>query len=60
MWGWWVVAGGPAWGPLVTRGEDNPERVPLGGGWRGPSGWCVVAGGGRTPRVRLGARMPRG
>ena len=36
--GWWVVAGGSTWGPLVTRGEDDPERVPLGGGWRGPSG----------------------
>ena len=54
-----MIAGGPA-GPLETRGEDNPERVPLGGGWRGPSGWWVVAGGGRTPRVRLGARMPHG
>ena len=32
-----VVVGGSG-GPLVTRGEDNPERVPLGGGWRGPSG----------------------
>ena len=32
-----VVVGGSEW-PSVTRGEDNPERVPLCGGWRGPSG----------------------